>query len=200
MRAIFLDKDGTLIEDVPHNVNPNLLTLTWHAGQGLQLLQQLGYALIVVTNQSGIAHGLFTETALSPVQRRLGELLAQYGVVLDGFYYCPHAPDGVINRYAIRCTCRKPMPGMLRRAAREHGIDLSQSWMIGDILHDVEAGRRAGCRTVLIDNGNETEWKMSPLRTPHLRVPDLYAAATMIAEADKAQQAAPPLLGESALS
>jgi D,D-heptose 1,7-bisphosphate phosphatase len=185
MRAIFLDKDGTLVEDVPYNVNPSLLTLTWQAGQGLQLLKQLGYALIAVTNQPGIAHGLFTESALEPVQQRLAELLAQYDVALDGFYYCPHSPDGVVSRYALACTCRKPMPGLLQRAAQEHGIDLSRSWMVGDILNDVEAGRRAGCRTVLIDNGNETEWVLSPQRTPHLIAPDLHTAATMIAAADR---------------
>lgn len=184
MRAVFIDKDGTLIEDVPHNVNPALLSLTWQAGQGLQRLKHLGYALFVVTNQPGIAHGLFTEDSLVPVQQRLADLLAQYGVVLDGFYYCPHSPDGSINRYSIACTCRKPMPGMLRRAAQEHGIDLSQSWMIGDILNDVEAGRRAGCRTVLIDNGNETEWKLSPQRLPHFFASDLLMAANMIASAD----------------
>lgn len=182
MRAIFIDKDGTLVENVPYNVNPSLLELTWRAAQGLLLLRQMGYALIVVTNQPGVAKGLFTETALDIVHHRLGEMLAQYGVTLDGVYYCPHSPDGVINRHAISCTCRKPMPGMLFRAAREHDINLKESWMIGDILNDVEAGRRAGCRTVLIDNGNETEWKMSPLRTPHLKAPNLYMAATMIAE------------------
>lgn len=184
MRAIFLDKDGTLVENVPYNVNPALIELSWQAGQGLQLLRQMGYALFVVTNQPGVAKGLFTEAALGPVEHRLAERLAQYGVTLDGFYYCPHSPDGTIGRYAISCTCRKPMPGMLLRAAYDHDIDLAQSWMIGDILHDVEAGRRAGCRTVLIDNGNETEWKLSPLRTPHLMAPDLYVAATMIAATD----------------
>lgn len=181
MRAIFLDKDGTLVEDVPYNVNPGLIELTWHAGQALQLLQHMGYALIVVSNQSGVAKGLFTEAALDPVHQRLTGLLAQYGVELSGFYYCPHSPDGVIGRYAVPCTCRKPMPGMLYRAAHEHDIDLSQSWMIGDILHDVEAGRRAGCQTILIDNGNETEWKLSAQRTPHFKASDLYAAATIIA-------------------
>jgi histidinol-phosphate phosphatase family protein len=181
MRAIFLDKDGTLVEDVPYNVNPGLIALTWHAGQALQLLQHMGYALVVVSNQSGVAKGLFTEAALDPVHQRLTELLAQYGVELSGFYYCPHSPDGVISRYAIPCTCRKPMPGMLYRAAHEHNIDLSQSWMIGDILHDVEAGRRAGCQTILIDNGNETEWKLSAQRTPHFKASDLYAAAAIIA-------------------
>lgn len=185
MRAIFLDKDGTLVENVPHNVNPSLMTLTWQAGQGLQLFRRLGYALIVITNQPGIAHGLFTETALGPVQQRLADLLAQYGVALDGFYYCPHSPEGTINRYASICTCRKPMPGLLQRAAFEHGIDLSRSWMIGDILNDVEAGRRAGCRSVLIDNGNETEWILSPQRTPHLTASDLHDAAQLIAAADE---------------
>lgn len=184
MRAIFLDKDGTLVENVPYNVNPDLIELTWQAGQGLQLLRQMDYALFIVTNQPGVAKGLFTEGALGPVEHRLGERLAQYGVTLDGFYYCPHSPDAVVGRYAISCTCRKPMPGMLLRAAREHGIDLAQSWMIGDILHDIEAGRRAGCRTVLIDNGNETEWTLSPMRTPHLTASDLHAAAAMIASMD----------------
>jgi D-glycero-D-manno-heptose 1,7-bisphosphate phosphatase len=184
MRAIFLDKDGTLVENVPYNVNPALIELTWQAGHGLQLLKQMGYALFVVTNQQGVAKGLFTEVALEAVQHRLTEQLAQYGVALDGFYYCPHSPDGVISRYAISCTCRKPMPGLLYRAAYEHSIDLSRSWMIGDILNDVEAGRRASCRTVLIDNGNETEWKLSAQRTPHLTAPNLYAAATLIAAAD----------------
>jgi D,D-heptose 1,7-bisphosphate phosphatase len=186
MRAIFLDKDGTLVEDVPYNVNPDLIEFTWLAGPALQLFQQMGYALFVISNQAGVAKGFFTEASLAPVQRRLGELLAQYGVTLSGFYYCPHSPDGVVNRYAVSCTCRKPLPGMLQRAAREHGIDLSRSWMIGDILHDVEAGRRAGCNTVLLDNGNETEWEMGPHRTPHLTAPNLFAAARMIASAEKA--------------
>lgn len=188
-RAVFLDKDGTLIENVPNNVDPLLLALTWQAGAGLQILQQLGYKLIVVTNQPGVARGLFTEAALEPVRRRLEELLVQYGVVLDGFYYCPHCPDGVVARYAIPCDCRKPMAGMLMQAAHEHGVDLAQSWMIGDILNDVEAGRRAGCRTVLVDNGNETEWKMSPERTPDVSVPDLYTAALMIAAGEKKTRA-----------
>jgi histidinol-phosphate phosphatase family protein len=193
MRAIFIDKDGTLIENVPYNVNPALIQLTWQAGQALQVFKSLGFKLIVVSNQSGIAKGLFTEMAMQPVENRLAERLVQYGVTLDGFYYCPHSPDGVISRYAISCTCRKPMPGMLLRAAAEHGFDLEQSWMIGDILHDIEAGRRAGCQTVLIDNGNETEWKMSPLRTPTFKAPDLFVAAQLIAQMESGEL--PPAWG-----
>lgn len=190
-RAIFLDKDGTLVENVPYNVNPALVQLTWQAGAGLLAFQQLGYALIVVTNQPGVARGLFTESALDAVHTRLAELLAQYGVALDGFYYCPHSQDGMIARYAVPCVCRKPMAGMLLRAAYEHKIDLARSWMIGDILNDVEAGRRAGCKTVLIDNGNETEWKLSALRTPHLTAADLFDAARLIAVHDRGRPVVP---------
>jgi D-glycero-D-manno-heptose 1,7-bisphosphate phosphatase len=189
MRAIFLDKDGPLLEPVPYNVNPDLVELTWQAGPALQLLQMANYALFVVTNQAGIAQGLFTAEALEPIQHRLCELLAQYGVRLNGFYYCPHSPDGVTGLYATACTCRKPMPGMLHRAALEHGIDLARSWVIGDVLSDVEAGHRAGCRTMLIENGHEKEWHLSTQRRPHLTAPNLYAAASTIAALD-----APPLL------
>ncbi len=186
MRAIFLDKDGTLITNVPYNVNPDLIALSEKAVEGLRLFRQLGYKLFVVTNQAGIAKGLFSEAALRPVQARLAELFSRHQATMDGFYYCPHHPHGIVPRYAIDCDCRKPMAGMLLRAAREHGIDLSRSWMIGDILHDVEAGNRAGCKTALIDNGNETEWELSNLRTPDLTVPDLHAAALAIAGRDRA--------------
>lgn len=188
MRAIFIDKDGTLIRDVPHNVDPDRIELSDGAGEGLHLLQQRGYRLFIVTNQPGVAKGLFAETALEPVEVRITELLSREQVVLDGFYYCPHHPGGVVQEYASECDCRKPMPGLLMRAAREHGVDLADSWMIGDILHDVEAGNRAGCNTVLIDNGNETEWQMSDERMPDIVAPDLSAAALAIAHYDKTLQ------------
>lgn len=180
MRAIFLDKDGTLIEDVPYNSNPDLIRLTAGAGQGLRLLQWHGYRLYLVTNQSGVAKGYFPESALPPVFDRIRALLEEQQVHLDGVYYCPHFPGADNPFYAQRCCCRKPLPGMLLRAAQEHAIDLPSSWMIGDILHDIEAGRRAGCKTALIDNGNETEWELSPVRMPDLVAGDLYAAAQMI--------------------
>lgn len=185
MQAIFLDKDGTLIKDVPHNVDPGRIELCDQAADGLHLLQQLGYRLFVITNQPGVAKGLFPEEALDPVETRLAELLSREQVVLNGFYYCPHHPEGRVPDYATDCDCRKPMPGLLLRAAQENKIDLSRSWMVGDILHDVEAGNRAGCRTVLINNGNETEWQMSPERIPDLVTPDLHAAAMAIAEQER---------------
>jgi histidinol-phosphate phosphatase family protein len=181
-RAVFLDKDGTLVEDVPYNVDPARLKFTAQAVEGLRLLQAQGYLLIVVTNQPGIALGHFGRAELARLQAALKRMLADEGVELQGFYACPHAPSADPKR--PNCLCRKPAPGLLRQAAQAHGVDLSRSWMVGDILHDVEAGRRAGCRTVLLDVGNETQWQMSPLREPHHRCADLLAAAHTILRAD----------------
>lgn len=181
-KAVFLDKDGTLIENVPYNFAPSLMVLTEGAGAGLRIFAQLGYRLLVVSNQSGVAKGYFNETALPAVEHRLAELFDSEQVSLQGFYYCPHHPLGSIPRYTLACHCRKPMPGMLWRAAGEHDIDLSASWMIGDILDDVEAGNRAGCKTILIDNGNETEWDHAAQRRPDFMAPDLYAAALQVAQ------------------
>jgi D,D-heptose 1,7-bisphosphate phosphatase len=181
MKAIFLDKDGTLIDDIPYNVEPRRMMLCSGAGAALRLLACLDYRLFVVSNQDGIADGRFPEEAMVAVGDRLADLLFREQVALEAFYYCPHHPGGTVARYARDCDCRKPQPGMLLRAAHEHGIDLRASWMVGDILHDVEAGNRAGCRSLLIDNGNETEWRLGPKRMPARIAPDLYAAAAMIA-------------------
>ncbi len=183
-QAVFLDKDGTLIEDVPYNVEPQLMQLTVGAIEGLQLLDAAGYKLIVISNQSGVARGYFPESALIAVEERSRQMLADAGVPLTDFYYCPHHPDGVVLEYAIACDCRKPAPGLILRAAAKHNINLQKSWFIGDILNDVEAGRRAGCKAILIDNGNETEWESSFERTPHYIVTNLAAAAQVILSAD----------------
>jgi ribonucleoside-diphosphate reductase alpha chain len=98
-------------------------------------------------------------------------------VPLAGFYYCPHHPHGSVPAYAVTCDCRKPRPGLILRAAREQGVDPARSWLVGDILDDVEAGRAAGCRTVLLDNGHETEWVLSPARRPDGVAADLAEAA-----------------------
>lgn len=178
--AVFLDKDGTLIDDVPYNVDPGLIALATGAGEGLAQLRASGFRLIVVSNQSGVARGFFEEDALGAVWRRINKLLREFGVKLDGFYYCPHHPEGIIAEHAIECDCRKPAPGLILRAAREHGVDLKRSWFIGDILDDVEAAHLAGCRAALIDNGNETEWKRSPLRWPEIVAADVAEAARLI--------------------
>lgn len=162
LKAVFLDKDGTLIRDEPYNVDPAKVVFEEHVFEGLRTLHGDGYRLVIVSNQPGIAMGLFSQTELDALIRYFDDQFAENGLVLSGFYYCPHAP---VNG-GIACDCRKPEPGLLIRAAQELHIDLSRSWMIGDILNDVEAGKRAGCRTVLIDNGNETEWESGPYREP----------------------------------
>ena len=178
--AVFLDKDGTLINDVPYNVDPVLITLAEGVRSGVQRLHSAGFTLIVITNQSGVARGYFTESALPVVKSKLESLLE---VPLSGFYYCPHHPQGTVTGYAKVCECRKPEPGLLLKAAADHKIDLSRSWMIGDILNDVEAGHRAGCRSVLIDNGNETEWILSPIRNPDIRANNFTQATDAILNA-----------------
>jgi len=172
-KAVFIDKDGTLIHDVPCNTDPGQVRLTAGAGRTLRILKLAGHKLIVISNQPGIAGKRFKAQDLLAVNRRIQTLLAPYGVAMDAFYYCPHGPeDG--------CQCRKPRPGMILRAAEEHAVDLRQSWMIGDILHDVEAGNRAGCHTIHFDNGNETEWVKGDYRQPEHSVKALTETADII--------------------
>jgi D-glycero-D-manno-heptose 1,7-bisphosphate phosphatase len=189
-RAVFLDKDGTLIENVPYNVDRTRIQLRPGAVDALLLLVGLGYELIVVSNQPGVALGRFPYGALTAVEEHLNDLFLTHGFRLADCYWCPHHPEGTVADYALTCSCRKPMPGLLHAAAAEHGIDLSESWLIGDILDDVEAGRRAGCRTVLVDVGSETEWKPSPLRKPDVIAKDLLEAAEAIMRASRPAEAA----------
>ena len=182
-RAVFLDKDGMLIENVPYNVDRTRIRLRPGAVDALLLLVGLGYELIVVSNQPGVAMGLFPHGALKAVEEHLNDLFLTHGFRLAACYWCPHHPEGTVPDYALTCTCRKPLPGLLHAAAAEHGIGLGQSWLIGDILDDVEAGKRAGCRTVLLDVGSETQWKRDALRRPDVVAPDLLAAAEAIMRA-----------------
>ncbi len=186
--CVFLDKDGTLVEDIPYNVDPGLIRLSAGAAEGLRLLHASSFRLIVISNQSGVALGRFPESALAGVRARLEELLEDVGVPLAGFYYCPHHPQGQLPCYTQACLCRKPQPGLITRAAWDHEIDLAGSWFVGDILDDVEAGHRAGCRTVLVDNGHETQWRRSPLRWPHHVAASLADAALRIIAADRSGQ------------
>ena len=179
-KAVFFDKDGTLIKDVPYNVNPELIFLTDHIAEVLSMLRNNGYLLILVSNQGGLARGYFNKQELMTASSKLIELLAEEGAYLDAYYYCPHHPEGTIPELAVPCSCRKPSPGMLLMAAREHDIDLSQSWMVGDILDDMEAGKRAGCKTIFYNNGNETMWEMNAFRKPDYVITDLLEAAGII--------------------
>ena len=180
-RALFLDKDGTLVEDVPYNVDPAEIAVVDGARAALAAARRAGFAIVVVSNQPGVARGRFPLEALGAVEARLRAL-----VDIDAVRWCPHHVDGSVARFAVACSCRKPAPGLLTRAASELGLDLAASWMVGDILDDVEAGRRAGCRTVLVDRGGETEWRWSVDRVPDVIAPDLTSAIGWILGADAA--------------
>ncbi len=163
--ALFIDRDGTLIEPRHYPTRPEELRLCDGVGPELRRLQALGMRLVVITNQAGIARGYLTEADLARLHAHLRGELAALGVRVDGIYYCPHHPEGTVAALAVACACRKPAPGMLLRAVMELGLDLGRSWFVGDILDDVEAGNRAGCRTVLVDIGTEPP-PPSPVRSP----------------------------------
>ena len=178
--VVLLDKDGVLVENVPLSADPQRMRLMDGAGDALARLAAHGFRFGVVTNQSGVALGSFPEWALAGVAERLREMLAEAGVSLDAFCYCPHHPDGVVAAYRRVCDCRKPAPGLVHRAARELGIDPRSAWVVGDILDDVEAAHRAGARAILFDTGGETDWLRSPLRTPDFVATSFHGVADII--------------------
>ncbi|HEX3998814.1 MAG TPA: HAD family hydrolase [Pirellulales bacterium] len=180
--AVFIDKDGTLVPDIPFNVCPERIELSAGAAGGLRLLHRAGFPLVIVSNQSGVARGHFAEEQLVGVRRRIEHLMAEIGVPLAAFYYCPHHPEGVVPRFAIACECRKPKPGMFQQAARELNLDLQRSWMIGDIRDDIEAAHLAGCRAVLLRGAGETKSELSAIRQPDAAARDFEEAAIIIVE------------------
>jgi D-glycero-D-manno-heptose 1,7-bisphosphate phosphatase len=182
-RALFLDRDGTLVHARHYPSRPEQLLLYAGIERALLRVQQQGFRLLVITNQSGIARGLFGEEDLERMHAYLAATLAEAGVRIDGFYFCPHHPEGSVPELAVRCDCRKPAPGMLLRAAVDHDVDLARSWFVGDILDDVEAGKRAGCRTLLVDLGSEPP-PATPLRRPDFVARDTLHALAIIAAAE----------------
>ena len=153
-KAIFLDRDNTLIENPGYISNPDQVKLLDGVAEALIEFGAMGYKLIVVSNQSGVARGIVTEKVLGEIHKRLEQLLAEKGVYLDRIYYCPYHPDGVIPKYRKESDWRKPNPGMLLAATEELDINLGQSWVIGNSSRDIEAGLRAGCKTILINHSS----------------------------------------------
>jgi D-glycero-D-manno-heptose 1,7-bisphosphate phosphatase len=157
-RAVFVDRDGTLnrmVYDETHGLfdsprRPDQVQLKPGAGGFIQALRRAGFVVVVVTNQPGLAKGTLTMSELEAVNTRLRELLLQEGEVWDALVYCPHHPTGNVEKYRLDCDCRKPKPGLLMRVARELDLDVTKSWMVGDGLVDIQAGRAAGCRTILV--------------------------------------------------
>jgi D-glycero-D-manno-heptose 1,7-bisphosphate phosphatase len=178
--AVFLDKRGTLAQDVFYNSDVDPIESVAGVLRGLQTLHDRGYVLIIISGQTGVAQRMFSETAFVTLVNLLGGMLARYGVPRHRCYrYLRHTPDRVWT-YAINSVCRKPRPGLLLRAAIKCGVDLQKAWMIGDLLRDMEAGKRVGCRTILVHNGDQTEWHLRTTRLPDYIVSNLEQAARVI--------------------
>jgi D-glycero-D-manno-heptose 1,7-bisphosphate phosphatase len=154
VKAVFLDRDGTLIVERGYITVPEGVELIPGAGAAVARLKDAGWKVFVVTNQGCVAKGMITEDELGLIHFRMISLLAAEGARIDGVYYCPHHPDGDQIQYSVECDCRKPRPGLLERAAGEHEVDLSASVVIGDTLRDLEAGRAVGAKGVLVLTGH----------------------------------------------
>jgi D-glycero-D-manno-heptose 1,7-bisphosphate phosphatase len=152
--AVFLDRDGTINEEVGHLDSLDKLSILPPAFEAVRLINRSGMKAVVVTNQSGVAKGLFDEELVRQANARLQSLLRERGAHIDRFYYCPHHPTEGQGRYLQTCDCRKPGAGMLIRAAEEMHIDLGRSYMVGDMVKDMEAARRAGVKAVLVRTGH----------------------------------------------
>ncbi len=149
-RAVFLDRDGVVVDDPGYLADPDLLRLLPGAAEAIAHLRAGGWRVVLVTNQSGVARGALTEARLGQVHERLTAVLAERGSALDAIYYCPHLGNAPVPEYALDCDCRKPAPGMLLAAAADLNLNLAECWMVGDQPSDIAAGQSAGCRTVLI--------------------------------------------------
>jgi D-glycero-D-manno-heptose 1,7-bisphosphate phosphatase len=150
-RAVFLDRDGTLNEDPGYLGDPEKVELYPNTGETLSLLKNdLNFSLIVISNQSGIGRGLITREKVDAVNSKVNELLRQFNVEIDAFYYCPYHPD---YNTSEECTCRKPSPEMVLKAAKDFNIDLKDSYLIGDAVSDIECGINSGVKTILVKTG-----------------------------------------------
>lgn len=195
-RAIFLDRDGTLIEHVEYLNRVADVSVDPSSYEALRKINRSGSLAVVVTNQSAVARGLLSVEELQEIHRNITRMFLEQGARIDAFYFCPHHPDMGTDPCKRSCGCRKPNPGMLLEAARQLGIDLSASHMVGDTLDDVEAGHRAGCRSVLVRTGHggneitvlermrQASKTVAPLQYPDYVADNILCAIDWILEHD----------------
>ena len=175
--GIFLDRDGTIIKEVDYLHSPSQIQLLAESSEAIRIANKLGLHLFIVTNQSGIARGLLSEQELEIIHHALITQLNCKDAKIDGLYYCPHHPEVGSDKYRIDCECRKPKTGMLRQASKEHGIDLSRSFVIGDKMIDIQTGNNCGARTILVLTGyGEEELTICRLNKIHID----YVATNLI--------------------
>ena len=180
--AVFLDRDGTLIEEVGYLDRPERVELYPYSADAIRALNRAGLRIILVTNQSGVARGFFTESVVQTVHAYIERLLADAGAHIDAYYYCPHHPDGKVAEYARVCDCRKPARGLVDRAARELGIDPRRSFAVGDRWLDVALARTVGAAGVLVRTGYGLTEEQRPVDglAADAVVDNLVAAASWI--------------------
>jgi len=175
-KAVFLDRDGTINKEVNYLSDPKDLELLPRVVEAIKILNEAKYKLVIITNQSAVARGFLTIEKLNEIHEKLLVLLSQEGAKIDAIYYCPHHPNE-------DCECRKPKPGLILKASKEHEINLSKSFMIGDKLIDIETGKNAGCITILVKTGYG-EKEMNKMSNSDIRpdfiADDLYHAAKII--------------------
>src|SRR5438552_10117566 len=178
--AVFLDRDGTLNVDRAYLIKPEDMLLLPNAAEGLRLLQEAGFACVVITNQSAVGRGMMTEADLQRVHDEMSRQFALAGMILDGIYFCPHA-SATGDPLVIDHPDRKPAPGLLLRAAAELRLDLAQSWMIGDSVRDILAGQSAGCRgCIMVRTGHPIDETLFSVAKPFVVLDDMLAAARHI--------------------
>jgi D-glycero-D-manno-heptose 1,7-bisphosphate phosphatase len=181
-RAVFLDRDGTMIEDVGYLDSLSRITFYPWTVDAIRRFNRAGLAVVVVTNQSGIARGLFTEAFVGETHREMDLRLAAGGARVDAYYHCPHHPDGRVVEFARGCDCRKPGRGMIDRAAADLGVDPTRSFVVGDKWGDVQLGRAVGARAILVRTGSGAAEERQPPDgvTADVEVDNLAAAAEWI--------------------
>jgi D-glycero-D-manno-heptose 1,7-bisphosphate phosphatase len=180
--AVFVDRDGTIIEEVGYLDRPERVELYPWSIDAIRALNRADVRVVLVSNQSGVARGFFTEAVVDQVHRRMADLLAAGGAHIDAYYYCPHHPDGTLAEYSRPCDCRKPAPGLVERAARDLGLDVARSFVVGDTRRDVGLARAVGARAILVRTGGGAieETRLSPALNADVVVDNLAAAASWI--------------------
>lgn len=180
--AVFLDRDGTINQDVDYLSRAEDVELIPGAGQAIARLNRAGLAVVVVSNQSGLARGYFDWGDLAKVQAEINRQLAEHGAKVDAYYVCPHLPppQGKVYELAIECDCRKPKPGLIMRAASQMALDLEESFMVGDRQRDVSSGRAANLTSILVETGQDDGAEPEPGQEPHFIARDLAQAVDWI--------------------
>lgn len=189
--TVFIDRDGTINRDVGYLNHPNQLELIPGAAAAISNLNRAGLLVVVVSNQAGIAKGFIQEKQVPAIHEAFLEILSQEGARIDGFYYCPHHPQGLVKKYTCSCICRKPAPGLLLRASEEMNIDLARSYVVGDKVSDMQLAHNVGATAVMVLTGHGRRHQSNypaDCHRPHYTCNDLYDAVQWILKNNKEQK------------